>query len=307
LISVGAAANHAAKILENNSALTISSSLWSKLTKEHQDLFFPDDDAYVLNEAAIDNQEELLADEGYTWTAQKSSERMTATRDDLPLSDISSSEAQVDQLFDDETKLGQALQWLHLFRYEMHNVAVDQNAVPVQHQGDRLQALSHLPYNDATVAMRKVVDLCIDFNSSMEEVLNEFHADLGKLHVAIGASFGQTVRGDMDAGCLSKEIAQAEHWQIKSTGGEIAISLSMYEAIEDEVIRDQFKLSADETFYTAKDLTWTKIADLRKARKYESKEAVGFDSKSSGIVFGISASQAPEVMPLKQTRPWGVE
>jgi hypothetical protein len=344
LISVGAAANHAAKILENNSALTISSSLWSKLTKGHQDLFFPDDDAYVLNEAAIDNQEELLADEGYTWTAQKSSERMTATRDDLPLSDISSSEAQVlinfgllgpktmktcsgvslfvdidkytttiDQLFDNETKLGQALQWLHLFRYEMHNVAVDQSAVPVQHQGDRLQALSHLPCDDATAAMRQVVDLCIDFNSSMEEVLNEFHADLGKLHVAIGASFGKTValrsgvRGDMDAGCLSKEIAQAEHWQIRSTGGEIAISPSMYDAIDDEVIRDQFKISADETFYTAKGLTWTKIADLRKARKYESKEAVGFDSKSSGIVFGISTSQAPEVMPLKQTRPWGVE
>jgi hypothetical protein len=162
---------------------------------------------------------------------------MTTTRDDLPLSDIGSSGAQVlinfdllgpntmktcsgvslfvdidkytatiDQLFGDETKLGQALQWLHLFRYEMRNVAADQSTVAVQHQGDRLQVLSHLPCDDGTAAMQQAVDLCIDFNSSMEEVLDEFHADLGKLHVAIGASFGKTValrsgvRGDMDAG-----------------------------------------------------------------------------------------------------------
>jgi hypothetical protein len=285
----------------------------------------------------------LLADEGYTWTAKKSSERMTTTRDDLPLSDIGSSEAQVlinidllgpktmktcsgvslfvdidkytatiDQLFGDETKLGQALQWLHLFRYEMRNVAADQSTVAVQHQGDRLQVLSHLPCDDGTAAMQQAVDLCIDFNSSMEEVLDEFHADLGKLHVAIGASFGKTValrsgvRGDMDAGCLSKEISQAEHWQIKSAGGEISISPEMYEAIDDEITRDQFALSSDKTHYVGRNLTWTKIADLRKSRKYESQEAVGFNSKSSGIVFGISASQAPDVTPLKQTRPWGL-
>lgn len=161
--------------------------------------------------------------------------------------------------------------------------------------------------------MRQAVDLCIDYNSSMEEVLNEYHADLGKLHVAIGASFGKTValrsgvRGDMDAGCLSKEITKAEHWQINSAGGEISISPTMYEAIEDEVIRDQFTLSTDKSHYVARNLTWTKIADLRKSRKYDSKEAVAFNSKSSGIVFGINASAAPAITPLKQTRPWGLE
>lgn len=344
LISVGSAANHAAKILEGNNSLTISSSLWSKLDEEHQDLFFSNGDVYVLDAAAIDDPEKMLADEGYAWTIQKSADRMTATCDDLPLRDINSSEAQVlidfdllgpktmktgsgislfadidkytatiDQLFNDEAKLGEALQWLHLFRYEMRHVTIDQNAVPVQHQGDRLQALSHLPYDDAATAIRQAIDLCIDYNSSIEEVMNEYHADLGKLHVAIGASFGKTVavrsgvRGDMDAGCLSKEITKAEHWQINSAGGEISISPEMYEAIEDEIIRDQFTLSADKTHYLARNLTWTKIADLRKSRKYDSKEAVAFNSNSSGIVFGINASAAPSVTPLKQTRPWGIK
>lgn len=344
LISVGSAANHAAKILGSNNSLTISSALWSKLDEEHQDFFSSNGDNYVLDTAAIDDPEKLLTNEGYPWTIQKSADRMTATCDDLPLNDINSSEAKVlidfgllgpktmktcsgisffididkytatiDQLFNDETRLGEALQWLHLFRYEMRHVTVDQNAVPVQHQGDRLQALSHLPYDDAAAAMRQAVDLCIDYNSSMEEVMNEYHTDLGKLHVAIGASFGKTValrsgvRGDLDAGCLSKDITKAEHWQINSAGGEISISPAMYEAIEDEVIRDQFTLNADKTHYVARNLTWTKVADLRKSRKYESQEAVGFNPKSSGIVFGISASEAPNVAPLRQTRPWCLE
>jgi class 3 adenylate cyclase len=138
-----------------------------------------------------------------------------------------------------------------------------------------------------------------------------YHADLGKLYVAIGASFGKTValrsgvRGDMDAGCLSKAIKEAEHWQIASSGGEISISSRMYDALDDEAIRDQFHFNEARSCYTAKDLTWTKVADLRKSRNYASKEPVGFNKENSAIVFGITASQSREVLPLKQTRPWG--
>ena len=107
--------------------------------------------------------------------------------------DIEGYTAVIDGLFEDEEDLGKALQWLHLFRYEMRHVTVDRDAVPVQHQGDRLQALAHLPFDDEADSMRRAVDLCIDYNSSIEEVLNEYHADLGKLHVAIGADFGKTV------------------------------------------------------------------------------------------------------------------
>jgi class 3 adenylate cyclase len=147
----------------------------------------------------------------------------------------------------------------------------------------------------------------------MEEVLNEYHADLGKLHVAIGAGFGKTVairsgvRGDLDAGCLGHAVGRAEHLQLRSLGGQITISKAMYEALDDEVIRQEFVLHEDGKSYLAKGLTWTKIADLRKSRNYDSKAAVGFDPRSSGIVFGIPGSKLPDAIPLKQTRPWGVE
>jgi class 3 adenylate cyclase len=342
LISVGRAANYAAKILEENNAVTVDSELWLKLAEEHQELFFKVGDVYVLDESLIGDPEQLLKDQSYTWTIEQSAARMETTCDDLPLAEINSSAAQVevdfsqlgprtiktctgaslfvdidkytatiDALLGDEDQLGKAVQWLHLFRYEVRHVTVDQNAVPVQHQGDRLQALSHLPFDDESAAMRKAVEICIDYNSSMEEVLNVYHADLGKLYVAIGASFGKTValrsgvRGDMDAGCLSKAIKEAEHWQIASSGGEISISSRMYDALDDEAIRDQFHFNEARSCYTAKDLTWTKVADLRKSRNYASKEPVGFNKENSAIVFGITASQSREVLPLKQTRPWG--
>jgi class 3 adenylate cyclase len=344
LISVGGAANHAAKIMNDVRAITISSALYSRLSEEHREFFVKSGTVYVLDFASILNAEQLLQDEGYGWDSQRSSERMTKTRDDLPLDDITSSEAQVridfsllgpktiktcsgasvfidvdgytatiDSLLEDEQSLGKALQWLHLFRYEMRHVTVDRDAVPVQHQGDRLQALSHLPSDDNAAAMRRAIELCIDCNSSVEEVLNEYHAELGKLHVAIGADWGKTVairsgvRGDLDASSLGHAVGLAEHLQSRSAGGQITISKALYEMLDDEIIRQQFVLCDDGKSYVANGLTRTKIADLRRTRGYESKKSVGFDKQSSGIVFGISTGTQAEVLPLKQTRPWGTE
>jgi class 3 adenylate cyclase len=344
LISVGGAANHAAKILNDIRPIIISSALYSSLHQARQKLFTASGNVYALDFASIPDAEQLLKDEGYGWDAQRSSERMERTRDELSLDDINCSEAQVridfgslgpktmkicsgaslfididgytaaiDGLLEDEQKLGQALQWLHLFRYEMRHVVVDRDAVPVQHQGDRLQALSHMPSDDEAVSMRRALYTCIDCNSSMEEVLNEYHAELGKLHIAIGADFGKTIavrsgiRGDLDSGCLGKAVGRGEHLQLRTHGDQITISKAIYEVIDDEVIRNQFVESEDSKSYVAKNLTWTKIADLKKSRNYQKKAPVSFDPDSSRIVFGIAGAKSADVIPLKQTRPWGGE
>jgi hypothetical protein len=141
--------------------------------------------------------------------------------------------------------------------------------------------------------------------------LNVYHATLGPLHVSIGASFGKAmairsgVRGDMDSGCLAKIITEAEHWQIQGAADEISISAKMHDAIDDEVIRESFHFDEDRSCYIAKGLTWTKIGDIRKSRQYASREPVSFDKTTSGIVFGVSAQQSRDNIPLKQTRNWG--
>ena len=108
-----------------------------------------------------------------------------------------------------------------------------------------------------------------------------------------------------DSGCLGHAVGRSEHLQLRSSGNQIAISKALYEVLDDEIIRQEFALCADGISYMAKGLTQTKIEDLRKTKNYESKASVGFDPSSSSIVFGISAKKSPQVIPLKQTRPWG--
>lgn len=344
LISVGPAANYAAKILGTNYALTIDSALWEALEESRQKLFIAKDSIYYIDWSEILDAEELLSENGFVWTIQDSTCRMEEVRDKLPLDDINSSEAQVqidfaalgprtmkvcegaslfvdvdgytraiDGLLGDEKKLCEAVQWLHLFRYEMRHLTTDRFGVPVQHQGDRLQALAHLPSDDAVKARRRAVELCIDYNSSMEDVLNVHYPTLGKLKVAIGASSGKSVairsgvRGDLDASCLSKSISEAEHWQIGGAGGEICIGSSMFDSLEDEIIRGEFKFDLDRGCFSAKDLTWTRVADLRRKKEYESGKSVAFNTATSGIVFGIKADPDTGTLPLRQTRPWAID
>ena len=48
-------------------------------------------------------------------------------------------------------------------------------------QGDRLKALAHLPHGEDFGIKRKATEMCISFNSSIEEILNTEHALLGQL------------------------------------------------------------------------------------------------------------------------------
>ena len=344
LISVGAAANYAAKILGVKYGLAIDSALWNALEEDRQELFIAKDAVYNIKWSEIGDAEKLLSESGFVWTVEDSVRRMEEVRDGLPLDDISSSEAQVqidfaalgpktmkvcegaslfvdvdgytnaiDSLLGDEERLCGAVQWLHLFRYEMRHLTTDRSAVPVQHQGDRLQALAHLPSDDDAKARRRAVELCIDYNSSMEDVLNVDYPSLGKLHVAIGASSGKSVavrsgvRGDLDASCLSKCVSQAEHWQINGAGCEICISTKMFDSLDDEIVRGEFKFDRNRGCFAAKGLTWTRVADLRRAKEYESGKSVGFNTATSGIVFGIKTEADKGTLPLRQTRPWAVD
>ena len=281
LISVGAAANYAAKILGVKYGLTIDSTLWDALAEGRQKLFIAKDAVYYINWSEIGDAEDLLSESGFTWTIEDSVRRMEEVRDGLPLDDINSSEAQVQIDF---ATLGPKTMKV----CEGASLFVDVDG-----------------YTNA-------ID-CIDYNSSMEDVLNADYATLGKLHVAIGSSSGKSVavrsgvRGDLDASCLSKAISQAEHWQINGVGNEICISTKMFDSLDDEVIRGEFKFDRNRGCYAAKDLTWTRVADLRRAKEYESGKSVGFNTATSGIVFGIKTEAEKGTLPLRQTRPWAID
>ena len=80
--------------------ITITHDLYSNLDDERKELFTASGTVYTLDLLSISDANLLLKDEGYAWNAERSSERMARTQDDLPLDDINSSVAQVRIDFD---------------------------------------------------------------------------------------------------------------------------------------------------------------------------------------------------------------
>ena len=213
LISVGNAANNAAKILVGgNDSITIGKAVYDALDEDDQSLFAVAGSNYRFNCATSEEDLEAIVKEvDVTWTIQSSINRMQNEKDALPLDAITIEEARelfditslgktrakivpaasifvdidgytslVESLDGDQDQLAGAVKVLHLFRYELQRVAeCDHHAIAVQHQGDRLQVLFHTPGDDDDEVMQEALDLCIAFNSSVEDVLNKHHAVLG--------------------------------------------------------------------------------------------------------------------------------
>lgn len=345
LISIGNAANNAAKMLvggEDN--ITIGQTIYDVLDDEDQPLFTADGAKYRFNCATTEEDlEKIVQEVDVTWTLQSSTNRMQDEKDALPLDSISIEEARegidistlgkyrakivsaasifvdidgytslINSLDGDQDKLAEAVQVLHLFRYELQRVAeCDYRGIAVQHQGDRLQVLFHKPGHDDEDVMQDAVDLCIALNSSVEDVLNKNHALLGPLHVAIGCEFGDALvgmlgtAGDRDPAVIGCATMDAEALQLAMSGNELGITTDVYESLENELITEQFTQNTTIDAYVATGITVNKLEeaeDQKDTAAYETAGAgAGYTTKGA-IVVGTRATA--HILPLKITRPY---
>lgn len=340
LISVGSPANHAAKIMGGPDTVTIGPSLYSSLPKKRKPLFEPDGEVYRLECNRLKDPEKLINDEGFDWSIEASVNSLLETLDSVPLGEIVIEEAReridleelgpkhaktchgaslfvdldgftklVDSMKEDMEKLAKVVQTLHLFRYELRQVTLsDFDGVPIQHQGDRLQALVHLPTGEEDRIKQKAVEVLISYNSSVEDILNKEHNLLGELHVGAGCDFGRAlvgrlgVRGDLDCTCIGDATLNAERIQLSMKGNEIGINSEVYEAIKDESIKAMFSYDAGREVYVAKELTWISLEDAEHARAYATSSRAAFTAAGTIAIGDGSPEQA---RPLKVTRPWG--
>jgi class 3 adenylate cyclase len=337
LISIGSAANHAAKILGTPNALIVTTNLREALSNEHRKLLVEDGDNYKLDWSLAGA--DTVRGEGFHWSAEDSAERMQENVDALPLAEIESHGARsridleelgpkhfktctagtifvdidgytalIDSKMDDEDELKKAVKLLQLFRHELHCVTTDDfEGVVIQHQGDRLQAIIHLPTDNDDRIREKLAEICISCNSSVEQVLNENFVVFDKYHVAIGASYGKTVvvrsgtKGDLDAGFFGDAVLNAETLQMLGHGGEIRISKDVFASIGDETVRGLFQFDSKHDCYKAVGLTWSNIADAGTRKRFAAKAgAVGFNV----VTRQIDDREKPNVVPVKNTRNW---
>jgi class 3 adenylate cyclase len=338
LISVGNAANNAAKILRGN-RISIGTILYDTLPSDIQDWFTKNGKNYRLDPSTINDLETLIADEGYNWTLQSSVDNYATDADNLLLGDISIEDVRekidverlgplraktcnaasifvdldgytklVDDLDGDTDALLQAVKLLHLFRYELRQVTEnDYGGVSLQHQGDRLQALYHDPKSDDNRVREAAVDLAIAYNSSVEEVINAHHKNIvGKVHVAIGSAFGKALvgklgtKGDMDPVCIGKATSSAENLQLGVHGNTLAITPRMHEAITDDTTADQFT-KHDEGHYEATGITFVFLEDVEDTTIAKTATAAAYTS-TGAITMALRAPATST--PLHVTRPY---
>jgi class 3 adenylate cyclase len=196
------------------------------------------------------------------------------------------------------------LRELHMIRHEFHAVLKqDYPAIVLQHQGDRVFAILHEPCGDDQAdkerRCRKALDATIGIQSSMRQVLRAKLKQGKNLHVAIGLDSGTAVvtrlgkKGKREIICLGPQIIDAEQLQLKSSAQQLRISATIYAAITDQTLKDEF--TKEGNAYVATGLTFPKLEE-KQAEKAVRAGLLGAQT-SNGRVEIITSNNSP-------TRPW---
>jgi class 3 adenylate cyclase len=330
LLFLGAPANYAAKILTGNEAIRVTAAIFDALPQTLQDYFASVEDArynttvYEMGGAGTEEMDALLEDAGISWDREASLQRLKDDKAIYPLNHIEYSDAEVlidiDSLgitnnkrvtaatvFGDvsgftayidkaaaEDRSKEALRVLHAIRKEMAAVVKqDFGGVRVQFQGDRVQALFHLPKGNEKKIAERAVDTAIALQSSMELVIKKLLPEAAGLGIAVGISMGTTLvsklgtRGHRDRICIGDAVEDAATFQEGSAGGEIAIPAGVYDLLDEEV-QALFSYSRDRGIYLASNLTQEKVERARKASLYQ--QTVHVSAGAAGTRISSQAS-----------------
>jgi class 3 adenylate cyclase len=173
----------------------------------------------------------------------------------------------------------------HLIRQEFQSVIEgDFDGLAIQHQGDCVLGIGYLPAgsDQDNRRRRKALDIAIGLQSSMEHVLQDY-VGTRVIHLAVGVAAGNVLltrlgkKGERELVALSPPVDDAQRLQKKSGAKQTRISQSVYDAINDDVIRDQFSKSGDS--YIATDLTFPNLEKLN-----EEEEEKAADHGSLGVI-----------------------
>jgi class 3 adenylate cyclase len=311
LLFLGAPANYAAKILTGTDSLRVTAAIYDALPETLQDCFTAMEDSrldvtvYAMNTVSTEEMDELLEEHGIAWDRAASLQRLKDDKLIYPLNRIEYSDAEVlldiDSLgitnnkrvmaasvFGDvsgftnyiDSAVGEddektALRVLHAIRKEMSAIVRhDFSGVRVQFQGDRVQALFHMPKGDEERIAVRAVDTAIALQSAMELVIKKLLPEATELGMAVGISTGTTLvsklgtRGHRDRICIGDAVEDAATYQEGSAGGEIAVPDAIHEHLEEEV-QKLFVWNRDRGLYIGTNLTQDKVERAQKAALFK--------------------------------------
>lgn len=344
LISLGTCANLAAKIIGGRDTITVTAEMYDVLPECLKQHFSKDAEVsgvqtYRASGLRWSQNPELAEELGVTWDEEKWKEKTKKHKDDLPLDQITITEASTlihvsklserkckrtaavafyadldgftryVQEAETDDKVVSLIRQFHMIRSEFHSVvSSDFDGLVLQHRGDCILGLLHLPSGNGNHDARcqDAVDLAIALQSSMEHVLNEHLVDRGDIHLAVGLDVGKAFvtrlgkKGERITICFGPEVTEAERLQRLSSEKQIRISSEIYDQLDDEDVTEEFTKRGDA--YVATNLTFPKL-DEKKEEKAAEAGSLG-SAIETGRVQVTTKSSAVATQPWQSSKPW---
>lgn len=343
LLFLGSPANHAAKIL-TPSGIRLTAAVRNLLPSSFAPYITTsqvDQDVWHVSLAA-DKTEELAETFGWTWWLDRTRARLEEAAERFPagcvavsgvsdkidkealavsntkrvfgvsiFADVDGFTGYIDSLAELDSDMIDAVRAFHVLRGAMRDTAVqDFEALRIQYQGDRMQALAYRPVDDEAKVAHSAVALAAALTSVADEVVPTVVAPAAAKRLAIGLAAGEVLvskigeHGHRDVINLGSSTAAAARIQQRLAGGEIGIDSALRELLP-ERLQEVFKWSAGARAWVATDLTYD---DLMKLEQSENpKRALGL---VLGSVTGVAAVGAAAFVrsrhqqPEEPLKPW---
>jgi class 3 adenylate cyclase len=337
LLFLGAPANYAAKIIGAPGQIRVTGAIFSALPARLRKLCsVASPGIYETGAVSSADISELCEEAGISWNLEDSKERIEDDKKLFPLTKIRYSDADsaidleslgvtnnkrvfaaslfadvsgftkyVDAAQTNEDKK-RALKVFHAVRKEMaHVVKHDFSGLRIQYQGDRIQALFHLPKNENQAIAMKAVETAAGLQSSMEHAIKKCLPEAATLGLAIGIDLDSTLvskvgtRGQRDRICIGVGVENAARVQERCDAGEVGLTGTTF-ALLDEYFQPQFRLDERRNLYVACGFHSDRFERAAKAAAYGAGSAVTVrtTSKTATVVRGGGAS-GREVVPSK--------
>lgn len=306
LLFLGNAANQGAKAIKAETRLRVTSDVVDIVRDELDGIDIADmGNGYYRLSMTEDGVDAVVAKYGLGWSLANSRKRIeddlnntsldkvgvskaTANIDKDRLSlansklndsislfgDVDGFTAMVEAAMTDDAK-ERMIRNFHVMRAELRHVTVqDFDTLRVQYQGDRIQALRHMPHDDEGNRALRAVRLAAAWQSSMEETIAPALGGLSGIHLAVGLDVGPTIvsklgeHGNRDMICLGKPVRRAAKVQGKLDGDEVGITEALKSLLPQRVA-DLFTWDSAKNCHVASGLRYNDVALAEEAEKLD--------------------------------------
>lgn len=306
LLFLGNASNQGAKAIKADTRLRVTPEIVGFIYDQLDGIDFADmGDGYYRLSMTQDGVDAVVDKYGLTWSLDKSRKRIEDDLNYTPLDKVGVSKATAnidkDRLSLTSSKLNDAaslfgdvdgftgmveaavtddekermIRRFHVMRAELRHVTVqDFDTLRVQYQGDRVQALRHMPCDDERDRALRAVRLAAAWQSSMEETITATLDDITGAHLAVGLDVGPTIvsklgeHGNRDMICLGKPVRRAAKIQGKLDGDEVGISDALRNLLPQRVA-DLFRWDQSKNAHVVRGLRYNAVVLAEEAEKLD--------------------------------------